>query len=121
MAMKAVVVVSVPVSDQERAKDFYVNKLGFELQRDDRSVPGMRWVQVAPKGGSTALTLVTWFASMPPGSLQGLVFTSHNLKADYETLVARGVEFQGPPKQQPWGTEAVFRDPDGNRIVLQQA
>ncbi len=121
MAIKAVTVVSVPVSDQERAKEFYVGKLGFDLKRDDRSVPEMRWVQVAPKGGITSLTLVTWFESMPPGSVQGLVLASDNIQADYQDFTAKGVEFEGPLKKQPWGTEAVFRDPDGNRIVLQQA
>ncbi|HEV8649852.1 MAG TPA: VOC family protein [Actinomycetes bacterium] len=70
MAVQDVVVVSVPVSDQERAKAFYVDKLGFELRREDDSVPGIRWVQWPP-GGTTALTLVTWFESIPPGSLNG--------------------------------------------------
>jgi predicted enzyme related to lactoylglutathione lyase len=121
MAVQDVIVVSVPVSDQERAKAFYVDMLGFELQRDDDTVPGIRWVQVAPKAGTTALTLVTWFPSMPPGSLRGLVLSSGNLQADYEQLVAKGVQFDGPPQQQPWASEAVLRDPDGNRLVLQQA
>jgi catechol 2,3-dioxygenase-like lactoylglutathione lyase family enzyme len=121
MAIQDVIVVSVPVSDQERAKAFYVDKLGFELRREDDSIPGIRWVQVAPKGGTTALTLVTWFESMPPGSLQGLVLTSSNLQADYEELVAKGVEFDGPLQRRPWATEAVLHDPDGNSLVLQQA
>ncbi len=121
MAIQSVAVVSVPVSDQERAKAFYVDKLGMELVREDDSVLGIRWVMVAPKGGGTALTLVTWFESMPPGSLQGLVLRSDDLQADYQALVADGVEFDGPPKQQPWATETVFSDPDGNNIVLQQA
>lgn len=69
MTARDIAVVSVPVSDQERAKQFYVDKLGFELQADDSSVPGIRWIRVAPKGGTTALSLVTWFESMPPGSL----------------------------------------------------
>lgn len=116
-----VAVVSVPVSDQERARRFYVDQLGFELVRDDTSVPGMRWVQVNPKGSPTSLTLVNWFDSMPPGSLRGLVFGVDDLSAEYERLVGRGVEFDGPPQQQPWGTEAVFRDPDGNEFVLQQS
>jgi catechol 2,3-dioxygenase-like lactoylglutathione lyase family enzyme len=121
MSIKNVAVVSVPVSDPERAKAFYVDTLGLELRRDDSSVPGMRWVLVAPKGGVTALTLVTWFDSMPPGSLRGLVITSTDIAADYEVLKNRGVEFAGPPKRQPWGRmETVFRDPDGNSIVLQQ-
>jgi catechol 2,3-dioxygenase-like lactoylglutathione lyase family enzyme len=121
VAFQDVVVVSVPVSDQDLAKAFYVDTLGFELVREDDSVPGLRWVQVAPKGGTTALTLVTWFESMPAGSLQGLVLKSSNLQADYEALVAKGVRFDGPPQRQPWATEAVLHDPDGNSLVLQQA
>ena len=121
MSIKDIVVVSVPVSDQELAKDFYVNRLGFDLIRDDSSVPGMRWVQVSANGARTTLTLVTWFDSMPPGTLRGLVFRSDDLEADYARLVALGVEFESPPQQQPWGTEAVFRDPDGNQFVLQSA
>ena len=121
MSIKGVAVVSVPVSDQERAKEFYVGRLGFELLRDDSSIPGMRWLQVGPVGASPTLTLVTWFDSMPAGSLRGLVFTSSDLDGDYRRLMANGVEFEGPPQKQPWGTEAVFSDPDGNQFVLQAA
>jgi len=121
MAVKDVAVVSVPVSDQDRAKAFYVDTLGLKLVRDDTSVPGMRWIQVAPAGGGTQLTLVTWFDSMPAGSLRGLVLRMTDLQADYDDLVVRGVEFEGPPTRQPWGTEAVVHDPDGNAVVLQQA
>ena len=121
MAVKDVAVVSVPVSDQERARAFYVEALGLKLVRDDTSVPGMRWMQVAPAVGATQLTLVTWFDSMPAGSLRGLVLRMTDLQADYDALVARGVEFESPPTRQPWGTEAVVRDPDGNALVLQQA
>jgi catechol 2,3-dioxygenase-like lactoylglutathione lyase family enzyme len=121
VALQDVIVVSIPVSDQDRAKAFYVDKLGFQLVREDDSVPGLRWVQVAPTAGGTALTLVTWFESMPAGSLRGLVLTSSDLQADYERLVAKGVEFDQPPQRQPWATEAVLHDPDGNNLVLQQA
>ena len=122
MAIQDVAVVSVPVSDQERAKRFYVETLGFELISEDDSIPGLHWVRVAPRGGSTSLTLVTWFESMPPGSLQGLVLMSSDLKADYEALVAKGVTFDGPPEPQPYATlETVVRDPAGNGLVLQQA
>jgi catechol 2,3-dioxygenase-like lactoylglutathione lyase family enzyme len=120
MAVQNVRVISVPVSDQERAKDFYVDKLGFELTLDDDSVPGIRWVQVTPPGSSTSLTLVTWFDTMPPGSLQGLVLGSSDLEHDCAALAAGNVEFERPLEEQPWGFEAVIRDPDGNRIVLQQ-
>jgi catechol 2,3-dioxygenase-like lactoylglutathione lyase family enzyme len=116
-----VTVVSVPVSDQDRAKKFYTDTLGLRLLRDDDSVPGIRWVQVAPPGGGTALTLVTWFATMPPGSLRGLVLATGDLAAEYRRLRYRGVEFDQPPAEQPWATEAVLSDPDGNQLVLQQA
>jgi catechol 2,3-dioxygenase-like lactoylglutathione lyase family enzyme len=120
MAVNAVTVVSVPVSDQDRAKKFYTDDLGFELLRDDTSVPGIRWLQVAPPQGGTALTLVTWFDTMPAGSLRGLVLVTSDLDADYLRLRDLGVQFAQPPTQQPWAKEAVLRDPDGNELVLQQ-
>jgi catechol 2,3-dioxygenase-like lactoylglutathione lyase family enzyme len=73
-----VAVVSVPVSDQERARDFYVEKLGFELV-EDRVLGDQRWVEVRPPGGPTSLTLVTWFPSMPAGSLKGLVLETEDV------------------------------------------
>lgn len=116
-----VTVVSVPVSDQDRAKTFYVERLGFELLRDDASVPGLRWLQVKPPGATTSLTLVDWFDSMPAGSLRGLVLAVDDLTAAYEHLAGNGVEFDTPPQHRPWANEAVLRDPDGNELVLQQA
>jgi len=76
--------------------------------------------QVAPRDPSTSLTLVTWFDSMPAGSLRGLVLRSEDLATDYADLVNKGGEFDRPPEKQPWGTEAIVRDPDGNSIVLQR-
>lgn len=75
---------------------------------------------MAPPDGGTALTLVTWFGSMPAGSLRGLVLASTDLAADYRRLTGLGVDFDQPPTEQPWATEAVLRDPDGNELVLQQ-
>jgi catechol 2,3-dioxygenase-like lactoylglutathione lyase family enzyme len=67
MKIENVQVVSVLVAEQERAMKFYVGALGFEVRRDEAFGPGMRWVEVAPEGGATSLTLVTWFEdSMPP-------------------------------------------------------
>ena len=86
------------------------------------AVPGMRWIQVGPRHAGTALALVTWFDTMPAGSLRGLVLTSNDVQADYEARLARGVQFEGPPRRQPWSAaETVLHDPDGNGIVLQQA
>jgi catechol 2,3-dioxygenase-like lactoylglutathione lyase family enzyme len=122
MPVRRVSVVSVPVSDQEVAKEFYLEALGFELVRDDASVPGLRWVEVRPAGGETSLTLVDWFRdTMPAGSLQGLVLALDDLRASYEQLVGKRVVFDQPLEERPWGLEAVVRDPDGNRLVLQQA
>jgi predicted enzyme related to lactoylglutathione lyase len=121
MAVESVAVVSIPVSDQERAKAFYVDTLGLELVRDDSSVPGMRWIHVRPNRGDTQFSLVNWFETMPAGSLQGLVLRSDDLEAEYRRLVAEGVEFEGPPEQQPWRMETVCRDPVGNKLVLHQA
>jgi catechol 2,3-dioxygenase-like lactoylglutathione lyase family enzyme len=115
-----VAVVSVPVSDQEKAKAFYVQTLGWELVRDDDSIPGLRWIQVRPSAGSPTVTLVDWFETMPAGSARGLVFTVPDVRDAYTRLVARGVEFDGPPQAQPWATETVFHDPDGNQFVLQE-
>ncbi len=120
MAIQSIAVVSVPVSDQDRARHFYVDLLGMELITD-QAMPGMRWVQVGVKGGGVSLTLVTWFDTMPAGSMQGLVLRSTDLAADYERLRAAGVAFDGPPEKHAWATETVMRDPDGNGLVLQQA
>jgi catechol 2,3-dioxygenase-like lactoylglutathione lyase family enzyme len=68
--IKNVQVVSVPVRDQEWAKSFYVDALEFEVRADNPFGEGMRWIEVAPKGSTTSLTLVHWFEGMPPGSLQ---------------------------------------------------
>jgi catechol 2,3-dioxygenase-like lactoylglutathione lyase family enzyme len=120
MAIQQVHVVSVPVRDQDAAKRFFLDVLGFELVADEPMGPDARWVQVRPPGGGTSLTLVTWFDSMPPGSLSGLVFAVDDAKACYEELTAKGVEFTLAPEVQPWGTQAVFKDPDGNHYVINE-
>ncbi|GAB3188209.1 catechol 2,3-dioxygenase-like lactoylglutathione lyase family enzyme [Micromonospora palomenae] len=120
MTVTHVQLLSVPVSDQDRARDFYVDVLGFDLVRDNPMGPGGRWVQVAPKGAATALTLVTWFPTMPPGSLKGLVLETDDLDGDVAALRDRGVVFAEDGIQvAPWGRYVTFDDPDGNGIVLQ--
>ena len=111
---------SVPVSDQDRARDFYVDVLGFELVRDLALGPGQRWVQVRPVGAQTSITLVTWFERMPPGSLTGVVLESDDLEGDVAHLRAHGVVLDAEGiREHPWGRSAAFADPDGNRLVLQ--
>jgi catechol 2,3-dioxygenase-like lactoylglutathione lyase family enzyme len=120
VAITGVQVLSLPVSDQDRARDFYVGVLGFELLQDIEMQPGMRWVQVAPRGGATTLTLVTWFDSMPAGSNRGLVLETDDLDADVERLRGLGQDFPDGIQQQPWGRFVTLADPDGNGLVLQE-
>ncbi|ETK37034.1 VOC family protein [Microbispora sp. ATCC PTA-5024] len=117
MNITRIQLVSVPVSDQGRAKDFYVGTLGLDLVRDNPMGPDQRWVEVAPAGAQTAITLVTWFPSMPPGSSKGLVLQTADLDGDIERLRRAGVVVEGP-QEAPWGRFATFDDPDGNGIVL---
>ena len=65
--------VSIPVSDVDRAKAFYVDALGFEERFDGPFGEGMRWVELAPPDSQATIALVTWFESMPPGAVTGLV------------------------------------------------
>jgi len=119
--MKQITVISVPVTDQEKAKVFYTEVVGFELIADNSFGDEMRWIQVGPKGSAASLTLVDWFDDMTPGSLRGLVIETDDLEADYVTMSQRGVPFDGPPSRQPGGVFATLSDPDGNRISLRQA
>ena len=118
MTITHIEVLSLPVQDQDRARDFYVDTLGFELVRENAMGPAQRWVQVAPKGGQTSVTLVTWFDTMPPGSLRGLVLHTEDLDAEVAALIGRGVPMLEGIQEAPWGRFAVFADPDGNRLVL---
>jgi len=119
MAITQVQMLSLPVRDQDRARDFYVDVLGFDLVRDNPMGPDMRWMQVAPKGAQTSITLVTWFPTMPPGSVKGTVLETDDLDGDYAGLTAGGVPIEGGIQEQPWGRFVTFDDPDGNGIVLQ--
>jgi catechol 2,3-dioxygenase-like lactoylglutathione lyase family enzyme len=119
MSITKVQLFSVPVTDQDRARDFYVNVLGMELVRETPMGPGQRWVQVRPGGADTSITLVTWFESMPAGSLTGVVLETDDLEAEIARLQALGVDMDAPARNQAWGSSVVIRDPDGNRLVVQ--
>ncbi|HEY2642413.1 MAG TPA: VOC family protein, partial [Galbitalea sp.] len=109
---------SVPVSDQDRAIDFYVNTLGFSVESDSDMGPDMRWVMLTLPGAQTAITLVTWFPSMPAGSLRGLVLETDDLEASVASMTERGA---APSEIQdaPWGRFVQLDDPDGNGIIVQ--
>lgn len=111
--------IGVNVSDQQRARDFFVEKLGFRVVADEPMGPDARWIEVAPPDGQTHLGLWT-----PPGfenrigTFSHIVFKCADVRATYEELRARGVEFTQEPTDQPGGVMAQFKDPDGNIFVL---
>jgi len=122
MSESKIVIISIPVADQDRAKTFYSAKLGFKLTREatDAMGPGKSWITLEPHGGGPAVTLVNWFESMPAGSLRGLVIASADLAAEHARLKSAGVDVDDV-KDAPWGRYATLRDSEGNGIVLQQA
>ncbi len=112
---------SVPVRDQDKALDFYVNKLGFEKRSDQPMGEGLRWVEVVPPGAQTGLVLTKGYASAEEnvGKFTGLVLAADDIQSTYEMLRDRGVHFTEPPATQPWGMkQALFEDQDGNGFVL---
>jgi predicted enzyme related to lactoylglutathione lyase len=119
MEISQVTRLSIPVSDQDRAKDFYINKLGFQLTREAPMPMGenTRWIEVAPSGGMTTIILGNWFTDMKPGSVEGVMMETKNIDADVEALKKAGVAVEGP-FDTPWGRQATIKDPDGNGIVL---
>jgi catechol 2,3-dioxygenase-like lactoylglutathione lyase family enzyme len=113
--------VSIPVTDQDRAKQFYVDALGFACGADEEFAPGRRWIDLEPPGGGTGITLVTGLNAMPAGALQGLVLAVDDIAATHAELAARGVRFNGAIDDTPYGRFASFADPDGNGWVLREA
>lgn len=120
--IKGIKFLGVCVSDQDRAVKFYTEKLGFRIRTDQPFDDKQRWIELQIPGGETGIVLFT-----PKGQedrIGTFVNTSlgcDNLERTYEELKARGVEFQGPPVQQPWGKFVIFKDPDGNSFVLSAA
>jgi predicted enzyme related to lactoylglutathione lyase len=110
---------SIPVLDQDRALEFYTSKLGFAIQTDQPMGEDMRWIELRIPGADTRVVLFT-----PPGqedrigTASNVVFATDDVEATYRELSERGVDFEGAPEKQPWGTFATFRDPDGNQFVL---
>lgn len=121
MTVRGVQLFSIPVSDQDRARDFFVDVLGLELLEDRPMGPGRRWVRVRPRGGETAITLVTWFESMPAGSTTGVVLETDDVEAEAARLTALGVPIAGGVQEAPWGRYVQLQDPDGNGLILQQS
>jgi len=118
--VRSVAIVSVPVSDPDRAKDFYIDVLGLSVQEDEAMGESMRWLRLATPEGEATITLVTWFPTMPPGSLKGLLLRVDDLDAMVAHLADRGVATANGIETAPWGRYVQIDDPDGNGLVLQQ-
>ncbi|MCW5635092.1 MAG: VOC family protein [Rubrivivax sp.] len=119
MPIRSFEIISVPVTDQQRAKRFYTEVLGFELVRESPMGPGTSWIQLAPPGQGVTIALVTWFETMKPGGLQGVMVNTDDIDAEREVLRSRGLEL-GEIRQEPWGRYVMFADPDGNGWILRQ-
>lgn len=112
--------IALPVSDVEKALDFYVNKVGFHLDHDHKVNENLRFIQLTPVGSACSITIGSGIATdMAPGSVKGLQMVVANAQAAYDELKSRGVEVTAP-ENMPWGTFVYFSDPDGNKWALQQ-
>jgi catechol 2,3-dioxygenase-like lactoylglutathione lyase family enzyme len=122
VALTSIEVMSVPVSDQERAKKFYAEVLGFTVEMDSEFADAsMRWLMLRAPGGGSAITLVNWFDTMTPGWLRGTVLGCDDIDKTVGELTRRGVIFnEDAIAEAPWGRWMTFADPDGNGWVLQQ-
>jgi catechol 2,3-dioxygenase-like lactoylglutathione lyase family enzyme len=120
MSVPHISVISIPVSNPDKSKAFYVDVLGFELEMDQSS-PAMRWVMLRLPGTETAITLTTWFETMPPGSLRGTVLSVPDIEAAVVRLRASDlIDEDTEIESAPWGRWVTIEDPDGNGWVVQQ-
>jgi catechol 2,3-dioxygenase-like lactoylglutathione lyase family enzyme len=117
--IKRIKFLGIPVRDQDRALQFYTEKLGLRILTDQEFSGKQRWIELSIPGAETGVTLFT-----PDGQedrIGTFVNTSwevDNVEKTYEELLGRGVEFAGPPQTQSWGTFVILKDSEGNQIVL---
>ncbi len=112
-------VVAVPVTDVQRARDFYVDRLGFVADLDAEVAPGQRLVQATPPGSACSVFLARELTGMAPGSQRGLMLVVDDADTARAELLARGVEVS-EVDEQSWGRFVHLADPDGNTWSLQQ-
>ena len=115
----SIAIVSIPVTDPSRARDFYRDVMGLTLLRDEPMGPEMRWIQLQPKDGGSTIALVTWFEGLQPGGQQGLMLGIDDIDTEHKRLTGLGVELT-PIEEQPWGRFTMLKDPDGNGWILTQ-
>jgi predicted enzyme related to lactoylglutathione lyase len=111
--------VSVPVSDVDRAKSFYVDQVGFAADHDHAVSDGLRFVQLTPPGSACSIVLGEGITEAEPGSLAGIQMVVADADAAHAELTARGIEVS-EVQELPWGRFVFFRDPDGNRWSVQE-
>ncbi len=111
--------VAVPVTDVDRAKDFYVDKVGFNADHDYQVTDELRFVQLTPPGSACSIVIGTGITNMAPGFQDGLQVVVEDVEAIRQELIGRGVEASEVDKQ-PWGWFSYFRGPDGNAWSMQQ-
>jgi len=116
--MKSIEIISIPVTDQQKAKQFY-QQLGFDVLVEAPFEGDKKWVQLGFPGTAVSITLVTWFDNMPAGCINGLVIKVDDISKETEALTAKGITV-GKIEQMPWGQFAAVTDPDGNRLSLHQ-
>jgi catechol 2,3-dioxygenase-like lactoylglutathione lyase family enzyme len=111
--------IPVPVTDVDRAKDFYVNKIGFNADHDQRVNENLRFVQLTPPGSACSICIGEGLTEMTPGSQKGLQMVIENADAAHDELASRGVEVSDV-EDMDWGRFVYFSDPDGNTWALQE-
>ena len=111
--------VAIPVTDVDRAKSFYVDRVGFHADVDQQVHESLRFVQLTPPGSACSVVLGVGVTEMAPGSQKGVQVVVADVAAARERLLANGVE-ASEIDHQPWGQFVRFADPDGNTWVLQQ-
>jgi catechol 2,3-dioxygenase-like lactoylglutathione lyase family enzyme len=110
--------VTIPVSDVDRAKAFYVEQAGFVADHDHVVREGLRFVQLTPPGSACSIAIGTGLTDSPVGSAQAQLVVDDAQAARAE-LVSRGVDVS-EVETFPWGSFVFFADPDGNRWAVQQ-
>jgi catechol 2,3-dioxygenase-like lactoylglutathione lyase family enzyme len=111
--------VSVPVSDVDRAKAFYTDKIGFTADYDHQVNDALRFVQLTPVGSACSIAIGTGITDKAPGSVSGLQLVVADADAARAELIGRGVEV-GEVQDLPWGRFVFFTDPDGNSWAVQE-
>ncbi|GGE90153.1 VOC family protein [Mycetocola zhadangensis] len=111
--------IAVPVTDVDRAIDFYTNRVGFALDSDHRVSDELRFVQLTPPGSACSIAMGTGITEMAPGSQKGIQIVVSDADAARAQLIDGGV-LASDVDEQPWGRFVYFDDPDGNSWALQE-